>query len=183
MHCCLQVLDREQCEELGMGLYLGVSGASDLPPKFIHLTYTPPGARRCTGLSFCQQAGTAPARALYWRKHPSQALCGAEPEHWAALPWNPAGPHVLYSAARRQKDCMLMISPLQLAVASPCMLPGKLAAVEGPVLSPAGSRALPSRRLGIALQWRVSSQACRYPRQGMGEACKDGPDCSWLSSS
>jgi leucyl aminopeptidase len=35
----LEVLEREQCEALGMGAYLGVSQASDLPPKFIHLTY------------------------------------------------------------------------------------------------------------------------------------------------
>lgn len=39
----LEVLEREQCEELGMGAYLGVAQASDLPPKFIHLTYTPSG--------------------------------------------------------------------------------------------------------------------------------------------
>ncbi len=39
----LQVLEKEQCEALGMGLYLGVAEASAEPPKFIHLTYTPPG--------------------------------------------------------------------------------------------------------------------------------------------
>ncbi|MEL6816309.1 MAG: leucyl aminopeptidase, partial [Cyanobacteria bacterium J06598_3] len=39
----LQVLEREQCEALGMGAYLGVAQASDLPPKFIHLTYSPDG--------------------------------------------------------------------------------------------------------------------------------------------
>lgn len=39
----LQVLEKEQCEALGMGLYLGVAEASGEPPKFIHLTYTPPG--------------------------------------------------------------------------------------------------------------------------------------------
>lgn len=39
----LDVLEREQCEQLGMGAYLGVAQASDLPPKFIHLTYTPDG--------------------------------------------------------------------------------------------------------------------------------------------
>jgi len=37
------VLGREECEERGMGAFLGVSAASDEPPKFIHLTYTPPG--------------------------------------------------------------------------------------------------------------------------------------------
>lgn len=39
----LEVLERDQCEALGMGAYLGVAKASDLPPKFIHLTYTPKG--------------------------------------------------------------------------------------------------------------------------------------------
>ena len=38
----LEVLEKEQCEALGMGCYLGVSEASKEPPKFIHLTYTPP---------------------------------------------------------------------------------------------------------------------------------------------
>ncbi|TVP67668.1 MAG: leucyl aminopeptidase [Leptolyngbya sp. LCM1.Bin17] len=37
----LEILEREQCEALGMGAYLGVAQASDLPPKFIHLTYKP----------------------------------------------------------------------------------------------------------------------------------------------
>ncbi|HZG40744.1 MAG TPA: leucyl aminopeptidase [Nodosilinea sp.] len=39
----LEILEREQCEALGMGAYLGVARASDLPPKFIHLTYKPTG--------------------------------------------------------------------------------------------------------------------------------------------
>lgn len=39
----LEVLEREDCEKLGMGAYLGVAQASDLPPKFIHLTYKPSG--------------------------------------------------------------------------------------------------------------------------------------------
>lgn len=39
----LTVLEKEDCEKLGMGCYLGVSEASDEPPKFIHLTYTPKG--------------------------------------------------------------------------------------------------------------------------------------------
>lgn len=37
----LNILEREQCEELGMGAYLGVAKASDLPPRFIHLAYKP----------------------------------------------------------------------------------------------------------------------------------------------
>lgn len=39
----LEVLEREQCAEMGMGLYLGVSECSEEPPKFIHLTYKSPG--------------------------------------------------------------------------------------------------------------------------------------------
>ncbi|MFN9621230.1 MAG: leucyl aminopeptidase [Cyanobacteriota bacterium] len=39
----LKVLERDDCEALGMGAYLGVAQGSDLPPKFIHLTYTPAG--------------------------------------------------------------------------------------------------------------------------------------------
>ncbi|MEO0431987.1 MAG: leucyl aminopeptidase [Cyanobacteria bacterium J06656_5] len=39
----LKILEQADCEALGMGAYLGVSMASDMPPKFIHLTYTPEG--------------------------------------------------------------------------------------------------------------------------------------------
>ena len=42
----LEVLEREDCEAQGMGAFLGVSLASDLPPKFIHLTYKPSGTPR-----------------------------------------------------------------------------------------------------------------------------------------
>ncbi|MEN9272579.1 MAG: leucyl aminopeptidase [Gloeomargarita sp. DG_1_5_bins_55] len=35
------ILEREDCERLGMGAFLGVAKGSDTPPKFIHLTYTP----------------------------------------------------------------------------------------------------------------------------------------------
>lgn len=38
----LEVLEKEDCEKLGMGCFLGVAEASAEPPKFIHLTYTPP---------------------------------------------------------------------------------------------------------------------------------------------
>jgi leucyl aminopeptidase len=37
----LKVLEREDCEKLGMGAYLGVAQGSLQPPKFIHLTYAP----------------------------------------------------------------------------------------------------------------------------------------------
>jgi leucyl aminopeptidase len=39
----LRILEREECEQLGMGAFLGVAQASDLPPKFIHLIYKPTG--------------------------------------------------------------------------------------------------------------------------------------------
>jgi leucyl aminopeptidase len=39
----LEVLEKEQCEALEMGAFLCVGQASDLPPKFIHLTYKPQG--------------------------------------------------------------------------------------------------------------------------------------------
>lgn len=42
----LEVLEREECEAQGMGAFLGVSLASELPPKFIHLTYKPSGTPR-----------------------------------------------------------------------------------------------------------------------------------------
>ncbi|HEY9884487.1 MAG TPA: leucyl aminopeptidase [Thermosynechococcaceae cyanobacterium] len=42
----LEILEREDCEKLGMGAFLGVAQGADLPPKFIHLTYTPDGKPR-----------------------------------------------------------------------------------------------------------------------------------------
>lgn len=36
------ILEKDECEFLGMGAFLGVAHASDLPPKFIHLKYKPP---------------------------------------------------------------------------------------------------------------------------------------------
>jgi len=44
----LKVLEREECEAMGMGAYLGVAQGSfaTTPPKFIHLTYTPPGGAK-----------------------------------------------------------------------------------------------------------------------------------------
>ena len=41
-----QVLEREDCEKLAMGAYLGVAQGSEEPPKFIHLTYAPKGRPR-----------------------------------------------------------------------------------------------------------------------------------------
>ncbi len=42
----IKILEQEECEKLGMGAFLGVAQASDLPPKFIHLTYKPEGTPR-----------------------------------------------------------------------------------------------------------------------------------------
>ncbi len=42
----IHILEREECEKLGMGAFLGVAQASDLPPKFIHLIYKPAGTPR-----------------------------------------------------------------------------------------------------------------------------------------
>ena len=42
----VEILEREECEKLGMGAFLGVAQASDMPPKFIHLTYKPEGTPR-----------------------------------------------------------------------------------------------------------------------------------------
>ena len=39
----IEVLEREECQKMNMGLYLGVSECSEEPPKFIHLTYKSPG--------------------------------------------------------------------------------------------------------------------------------------------
>jgi leucyl aminopeptidase len=44
----LKILEQADCEsfEQGMGAYLGVAKASDIPPKFIHLTYKPEGTAK-----------------------------------------------------------------------------------------------------------------------------------------
>jgi leucyl aminopeptidase len=42
----IEILEQEDCEKLGMGAFLGVAKASDIPPKFIHLTYKPNGTPR-----------------------------------------------------------------------------------------------------------------------------------------
>ncbi|UZQ55508.1 leucyl aminopeptidase [Trichothermofontia sichuanensis B231] len=42
----VEVLGKAECEQLGMGAYLGVAQASDLPPQFIHLSYQPSGTPR-----------------------------------------------------------------------------------------------------------------------------------------
>ncbi|MDJ0731526.1 MAG: leucyl aminopeptidase [Crocosphaera sp.] len=39
----IEILEQQDCEQRGMGAFLGVAQASDLPPKFIHLTYKPTG--------------------------------------------------------------------------------------------------------------------------------------------
>ncbi len=42
----VEVLDRAACRELGMGLYLAVAQGSQEEPRFVHLAWTPAGARR-----------------------------------------------------------------------------------------------------------------------------------------
>ncbi|MBD1912384.1 MULTISPECIES: leucyl aminopeptidase [unclassified Leptolyngbya] len=42
----IEILEKEDCEKLGMGAFLGVAQASELPPKFVHLTYRPEGTPR-----------------------------------------------------------------------------------------------------------------------------------------
>ena len=42
----LKILEQADCEALNMGAFLGVSQASDIPPKFIHLIYKPTGTPR-----------------------------------------------------------------------------------------------------------------------------------------
>lgn len=42
----LKVLEREDCEALGMGAYLAVAQGAEHPPKFIHLSYMPERATR-----------------------------------------------------------------------------------------------------------------------------------------
>jgi leucyl aminopeptidase len=46
----LEVLEKEACEALGMGAFLGVAQASEMPPKFIHLTYKPSGTPMGTSM-------------------------------------------------------------------------------------------------------------------------------------
>ena len=51
----LKVLEAADCAALGMGCFLGVSAASDEPPKMIHLTYTPktPSGKKVRRLQRC----------------------------------------------------------------------------------------------------------------------------------
>lgn len=37
-----KILGKKECEQRGMGAYLGVARASETEPQFIHITYTPP---------------------------------------------------------------------------------------------------------------------------------------------
>lgn len=46
----VSVLDENECRKLGMGAFLGVAAGSDLPPKFIILTYKP---REAKGKKIC----------------------------------------------------------------------------------------------------------------------------------
>jgi len=46
------ILEKEQCEEMGMGSFLAVARCSDVPPRLIHLVYRPEGgeAKRKVGI-------------------------------------------------------------------------------------------------------------------------------------
>ena len=60
-----QVLERDECERRGMGLYLGVASASARPPKFIHLTYTPKEAHAsCRKVALVGKGDAQPLSAL-----------------------------------------------------------------------------------------------------------------------
>ena len=48
--CSVKILEKEECEAMGMGSYLGVSEASDEPPKFIHLTYKAKDAKKTVAI-------------------------------------------------------------------------------------------------------------------------------------
>jgi leucyl aminopeptidase len=37
----VKVFERAECQEMGMGAFLGVAAGSEQPPKFIHVTYSP----------------------------------------------------------------------------------------------------------------------------------------------
>jgi leucyl aminopeptidase len=39
----VKVYERAECQEMGMGAFLGVAAGSEQPPKFIHVTYSPAG--------------------------------------------------------------------------------------------------------------------------------------------
>ncbi len=94
----LKVLEREDCEKLGMGSYLAVSLGSDQPPKFIHLQYTPRGAskgRVCLvgkGVTF-DSGGLSikPSDAMMGMKMDmggaAAVLCALEAAARLALPW------------------------------------------------------------------------------------------------
>ena len=45
----IKVLGPEECRELGMGMFLAVAQGSDQEPRFVHMTYRPPGAKGKAG--------------------------------------------------------------------------------------------------------------------------------------
>ncbi|MEN9275187.1 MAG: M17 family peptidase N-terminal domain-containing protein [Gloeomargarita sp. GMQP_bins_5] len=55
------ILEREDCQRLGMGAFLGVAQGSDTPPKFIHLTYTPPSPPKNAWPSSARDSPLTPA--------------------------------------------------------------------------------------------------------------------------
>ncbi|GBG63722.1 hypothetical protein CBR_g39264 [Chara braunii] len=52
------ILEKSDCERLGMGAFLGVAAASTLPPKFVHLKYVPPSGKPTKRLAIIGKALT-----------------------------------------------------------------------------------------------------------------------------
>jgi len=94
----LEVLEREDCEKLGMGCYLGVAQCGPQPLKFIHLRYTPKGeakGRVCLvgkGVTF-DSGGLSlkPSDAMMGMKMDmggaAAVLCALEGAAQLAVPW------------------------------------------------------------------------------------------------
>ena len=92
------MLEKAECEALGMGSFLGVSEASDEPPKFIHLTYTPrensAAAKKVAvvgkGLTF-DSGGYNIKTGAGWGalRHPTQACHVIRSPRHLKLLWNP----------------------------------------------------------------------------------------------
>jgi len=59
----IKVLGPDECAALGMGMFLAVAKGSDQEPRFIHMTYRPPGAKaKGKAKGKAKAAGDAPKR-------------------------------------------------------------------------------------------------------------------------
>lgn len=74
----VEILEQADCEAMAMGCYLAVARASAEPPKFIHITYTPPGvhwgARKNGGRGSCRKFGCC-QRGLCGQQAVDRAWC------------------------------------------------------------------------------------------------------------